>query len=250
VGLAGAGWVLQPKDAPPAKTEKQPETAEEYFRRGLEYLHEGVYPAAYSDLYRSNLLKEHPQKIAYMAYCAGRMGQQGTAAADGRAALDKGATGAAVLNNLGHSLTETGRPQDAIPHLQAALEQAPRMRQARYNLAVARFNIILRNEKATDPACVADIDEVLATGPASCQLLYLAALVYARNSPLGPDVRAKAIRCLDEAVRRGQNTSLFLTTPTLTRNLAAEPEFQRIARMTPGPKEKPSDVWLVEPDGP
>jgi tetratricopeptide (TPR) repeat protein len=254
VGLAGAGWVLRSDDAPPPVSqpqEKEPETAGEFFARGLKFLRAGVYPSAYSDFGTANRLKEDPRAIAYQAYCLGLMGQPTLGVGAGQLALDKGATGPAVRNNLGSCLTDAGRPEQAIPHLEDALRQAPHLRQARYNLAVARFQVLLkRGRQSPDPACVADIDAVLATGPASFRVLYLAATIYAANLSLGPDLRDKAIRCLTLAVQKGLHPARFARDGVLGPSLGNDPEFRQVLRMTPGPVEPADDRWLVEPDGP
>lgn len=253
VGLTGAGWVLRPDDAPPTHqpVAKEPETAEEFFERGLKFLRAGSFPSAYSDFGTSNRLKENPRVVAYMAYCLGLMRQQESAVGVGRMALDKGATGPAVRNNLGYSLTEAGQSEQAIPHLEEALRQSPQMRQVRYNLAVARFRAAQkRNLKVPDLACVADMDAVLAAGPASSRVHYLAASIYAANGSLGPGVRAKATRCLRLAVGKGMDPARFAKDPILPAFLADDPEFQQILHLKAGPLESASDDWLVEPDGP
>jgi tetratricopeptide (TPR) repeat protein len=235
----------------PQTQEKEPGTAEEFFGRGLKFLRAGVLPAAYSDFGNSNRLRENPRAVAYQAYCLGLMGQPIQGVGAGQMALNMGATGPAVRNNLGFCLTDAGQPELAIPHLEDALRQAPHMRQARYNLAVARFQVLLkRGLSPPDPACVDDIGAVLASGPASFRVLYLAATIYAANLSLGPDLRAKAIRYLVLAVRKGLHPARFAKDGVLGPCLGNDPEFRQVLRMTPGPAEPADDHWLVEPDGP
>jgi hypothetical protein len=166
-------------------------------------------------------------------------------------ALEKGATGPAVLNNLGFCLTDAGRPEQAIPHLEEALRLSPQLRPALYNLTVARLQVLLkRNPRQPDPACVASADALLAAGPPSFRVHFLAATVYAANRDLGPDLRAKAIRCLVQAVRQGLHPARLNMDGVLGPSLGTDPEFRQILRMTPGPRESADDQWMVEPDGP
>src|SRR5581483_5433300 len=153
----------------------------------------------------------------------------------------------AVFNNLGQSLAQTGKFDQAISYLQLALSKAPQMREARYGLAFARFNLVLRRGPlGLDPGCVADMDAVLASGPASTRLLHLAALIYAANSSLGPDVRARAIRCAEQAVRQGKKPSLLLQDVILSKHLGDAPEFRKISQLTKERDDEPAENWLVE----
>jgi tetratricopeptide (TPR) repeat protein len=252
VGLAATGWAIRPNAAPtaslPSPQEKEPETAEEYFERGLKFLHAGVYPSAYSDFGTANQLKENPQAIAYKAYCLGLMGQPAIGVDIGRMALEKGATGPAVQNNLGFCLHDAGQYVQAIPHLEEALRQSPQMREAQYNLAVARFQVMQqRGRKMPDPACVAAIDAFLQSGPASFRSLYLAATIYAANMTLGPDLRARAIRCLVLAVGKGLRPAQIEMNQILRQCLGNDPEYRQVLMMTPGPMGPNTDQWLVEP---
>jgi tetratricopeptide (TPR) repeat protein len=253
VGVAGAGWILRPGDdtRPTLPESKEPATAEEYFERGMRFLRAETYPSAFSDFNTAGRLKEEPRTLAYQAYCLGRMGQPTVASDLGQIAIDQGATWPAVRNNLGFCLTEAGQPERAIPHLLEALRQSPQMRQARYNLAVARYRTAQRKGlKEPDPDCVADIDAVLATGPASSSVLQLAASIYAANQSLDPDLRHKAIRCLVDAVHKGADPRRFARDGVLGSRLRNDPEFKQVLLMTPGPREPAAADWLVEPVGP
>jgi tetratricopeptide (TPR) repeat protein len=246
VAVVGAGWFLATTLIQP----QEPRTAAEFFARGKRFLDRGDFPPAFSDLGTSNRLKEDPRTIAYIAYCLGRMGQSGPAADIGRSAIDRGATGAAVWHNVGYSLTEAGRWEEAIPYLQEALRQKPDMREARYGLALTRFQIGLRNPTAPDPECVADMDEVLLNGPVSRDLHFLAGLMYAKSSSLGPGIRAKAIQHLTEAVQLGKKPAWFAQNSFLKTHLGNDPEYQRILQMPPVEMDSPHDNWLVEPSAP
>ncbi len=250
---AGTGWLAAraPQPQVPSSELREPQTAEEYFARGQRFLDKETFPSAFSDFNTSNRLKESPRALAYMAYCLGRMQQHALAADLGRLAIEKGATEPAVFNNLGQSLAQTGKFDQAISYLQLALSKAPQMREARYGLAFARFNLVLRRGPlGLDPGCVADMDAVLASGPASTRLLHLAALIYAANSSLGPDVRARAIRCAEQAVRQGKKPSLLLQDVILSKHLGDAPEFRKISQLTKERDDEPAENWLVEPSAP
>jgi len=254
VGLAGVGLVLKADPAAPAApaapVAREPVTAAEFFDRGMAFLRQGMFPSALSDFTTSNRLEPRPRAVAYMAYCLGRMHQHESAAAVGRMVFEKGMAEPAFLNNLGYSLAESGQPEQAIPHLEEALRQAPQLRPARYNLAVARYRTMQKQGlKNTDPACVAAIDAVLGTGPASAWMLHLAASIYAVNTPLDPDLRVRAIRCLVLAVRKGMSPDRFARDAVFRPRLGNDPEFRQILEMTPGPVEPDTDEWLVEPAG-
>ena len=60
------------------------------------------------------------------------------------------------------------------------MRQSPQLRPARYNLAVARYRVVQkRNLRSSTRPASPNIDAVLADGPASVRVLYLAASVYA-----------------------------------------------------------------------
>jgi serine/threonine protein kinase len=250
---AGAGWFTTRAPQPQVQSQepREPQTAEEYFARGKRSLDQGSFPSAFSDFNTSNRLKENPRTLAYMAYCLGRMQEYPLAVNFGRLAIEKGAKDPATLNNLGQSLAAAGKFDQAISYLQLALGKAPQMREARYGLAFARYQSgQQRFPPAFDPACVADMDAVLASGPASTRLLYFAATLYAVNSSLGPDVRAKAIRCAEQAVRQGMSSSRLIRDQVLQIYLGDDPEFQEIGRLRPERADEPAEQWLVEPDAP
>jgi tetratricopeptide (TPR) repeat protein len=232
-----------------AEAEKPPETAAEYFERGVRFVRQSEFAPAYSDFSRSNVLQEDSRTLAYMAYCLGHMRQHSVAVDCGRLAIEKGAQGVAVRNNLGHSLVQIGKLEEAFPFLLAALEQSPQSREVRYNLALARYRLGQRhNLTEPDAECVADMDAVLASGPASPRLLTLAASIYAKNSALGPDVRARAIYCVVRAVQQGKPPVQLLNDPVLKAHLGGDPEFQKIAGLEAGTLSDIVENWLVEPD--
>ena len=85
--------------------------------------------------------------------------------------------------------------------------------------------------------------------PPSRDLFYLAAVVYAKSSSLGPDVRARAIRCLVEAARRGKDPATYPNDRVLSTHLGNDPEFLQIAHLPRGPVEPPAEmIGVVEPD--
>ena len=244
--LAGTVWMVRPNPAPQLMAEKEPETAGDYFARGLQFLHRDQFSPAMIDFQTSYRLKPDPNMLAFTAYCTARSGLQNQAVEWGRQAIKAGVTSAAVQNNLGYSLLKSGsKSKEALQCLDEAVRLAPRLQAARCNRAWARYSIaIAPGGSGFDPIAAADIDAAKTRGPVTAALCFEGALYHAG----GPE-REPVFRYLAEAVALGKNPASFAHDP-LFQKFSNDPEFQRILALKPGPNSPSPNLRLVEPDLP
>jgi eukaryotic-like serine/threonine-protein kinase len=251
--LVGIGWTVVSnaniwRSRPPlaaSKEPKNPSTAEEYFARGQEFLHQSQYPSAMSDFGSAIRLTDDPKMSASAAHCAALMGEHAQAIGFGNDAVAKGASDAATLNNLGYSYIKNGQPVAAIPNLDRALERAPGLQAGYYNRAIAR-HMIATAKGQFDPGAATDIDTALATGQESAQLHHSAALIYAAGQANDSGFRAKMFRCLTRAVELGKDPNHFKREP-LFQSFANDADFKRLLASEPGPARPVPPLQLLDP---
>lgn len=240
---AGAMWPAKP--AAVVEGERPPESATDFFNRGLRLLHEGKSSAARADFVAAHERSKDPWALAYAAYCYSLDGQHAVAAKMGTQALAGGASGSEVENNLGYALIQLDMHENAIPHLDAALERAPGLQAALYNRAVARFQMTLTGKP--DPRSLEDIKAALVAGPSSAELHLNAARIFTYWSKSDPSLIEAALNELDRAVLTGKSPSAIRKDPLL-KPLARNPRFAAIIQQSDhAGKSSPVSLPLVEP---
>ena len=229
---------------------REPVTAEEFVARGRQYVRAEKLTPAMSDFLSALDLRRDRTALANAAYCACLSQQPDAAIQLGREAVAAGETSAAVYNNLGYAYRKGGRPRLALPPLEEAVRRDPSLRAARYNRAMARHEAAIeRGEPGADPGAVADMEAALGGGRETAQLYHDAARVFAARAAYDPALRAKAVRCLGEAVRLGKDPAGFSRSPFFSA-IAEDPDFQRVMRTVPGPPQQPVNLLVVDPGAP
>jgi tetratricopeptide (TPR) repeat protein len=253
LALAGASWFALPEKPPPAAPATQvaaePATADEFFARGLQFLHAGQYPQALRDFASANEMKRDSRSLAYLAYCHALTGQHKKAVEQGIEATRHGASSAAVYNNIGHSRCLLTQYDRALSHLDRAIQRDSNLREAYYNRAFARHRISIRNGKvAPDLRAVQDIDQVVHHKPLTAHICYLAACIYARASTHDPKFADQAAHYVSESIRMGTSRRMIEHDKVLIQSIGGNPKF-REALATPQELKDQTDsqFGLVEP---
>lgn len=240
---AGAGVAAAP----------DPVTAEDYIQRGRERFQQNQYEAARADFDAALVLEPGPRTLAYAAFgrtmraneSAVQLGIDAITEAGDRAS-------AGVYTNLGSAYLQRGRPAAALPHLDKAVELDPDSVVARFNRALARFRTGLDPDtgRLPDRGCVEDMQVVLRTDPASAEVFFQAARMWAASAHLDPALRDRAVEYLEAAVRLGDDPSKYPTEPALAANLGGHPGFARVVGLPtpPGPAKR-VNLKVADPDG-
>lgn len=237
---------------PAAAIGREPQTADEYFARGLEHLRRNNLASAYSDLLEANKREPNARMerriLAYQAYALNRMGN--SAAIDiGKTAIQKGATSAAVYNNIGCAYIQHGQHSLAFDPLEEAIRRSPTLVAARYNRAIARhLDGTAKGKQLKDLGCVDDIRFVINTRPESAEVYFAGGIMCAAGLHLDPKLRGEAIGYLREAVNLGFDPKRFALERTFMTTLRGDPEFDRFQTESkaPGPI-KYINMRIVEP---
>jgi tetratricopeptide (TPR) repeat protein len=232
--------------------EREPETADEFFARGMKYLHYGQSAPALSYFLKAEQRSHNPWTCAFAAYCMALEGQVAAAATEGIQAQQEGVNGPELDNIIGYSLTESNNPKDALPYLDRAIAAAPQMSAARCNRALARFKAGLKAKApVADIKCADDMTAALAAGPPSLDLHVRAASIYAACSKANPALRVKACEQIEAAIKAGHDPARFREEYFFKTHFTGDPLFEKACatpRGTPQAKPaKPANFRLVEP---
>jgi tetratricopeptide (TPR) repeat protein len=220
-------------------------TAEEHFTRGVQLLKAERLSEAQDALIQARFGPLAPRATALLAYCSARRGQTRDGVALSHLALSAGHDQAAVRNNLGYCLLESGKVAEALPQLEEAIRQDSTLRQAYYNRALARYlRDLSPDHTLPDRAAADDMRKALANGVLTTQACLEAAQVFAATRPIAPELTADAIRCLVDAVRIGADPSDIARTAVLRTHLGDHPEFQRLCAAPRHPLTEPPGAYL------
>jgi hypothetical protein len=141
-------------------------TPAEQFDRGVELLRADRLAEAQDAFARARTGPQAARATACLAYAAARRNQAREGLALGHLAVAHGRDTAAVRNNLGYCLLETGRPAEALAQLDSAVGKNYASQPARYNRAMARFAVKLGpDHKLPDGGAADDMDKAF-LGPA------------------------------------------------------------------------------------
>lgn len=228
--------------------ERPPQTADEFFARGLELLRTGDLNGARADFITAHGRSGDPKALGFAAYCFALSGQALPAADIGRRAIQDGADSAEVRNTVGYGLIQASWPGEAVPHLDEALRLSPNMQAALYNRALARHQLATAPGGKPDLRAAEDIKAALAAGPPFADLHFDAAQIYAVCSALDSTLCDAAIDQLCEAALAGKDPVRFRKDFVLLTYLGKHPRFEAACRTPRGPSPANSIQFrLVEP---
>lgn len=166
-------------------------------RTAIAHLHAGRPEAAVEDLLGVEKASPDARTAAWLAYGYARLVKHRQAEYYGTQAIERGDESAAVLNNLGYSLAQLQRPDEALPFLDRATRADPDCQAAYYNRSLIRFNAG-DLDGATD-----DIDQALRLKPRSPDLLTIAFQIYTITAEHDPKRITDAISTAEAAIKHG-----------------------------------------------
>lgn len=239
--LAGlvAGAVMKPDP----DVERPPETASEYRTRGLDALHAGKADAARADFISAHERDRDPRDLALAAYCYAATGEQRVAVEWNKRAIEAGFDTAEVRNNRGASRLQLGSAEEALPDFDVALQKDGELRSARYGRAMARFRLALGSRRPElFPLAVADMNEVLKSGPESAELHADAGRLFAEALLLD-----RSLHHLERAVELGCPPTNLARDIRLKRHFANNPRFEAIVNSPARPPHPPVQLHFAEP---
>lgn len=230
------------------RSERPPDTSEDFFQRGIKLLHDGNPDTARADFLSAHERSGDPKALALAAYCYALSGNHDVAIDRGRRAIADGVTSAELDNNLGYSLAHKKDFDRAILHFDSALAQAPDLQAARYNRAKVGYQLIMKGRHELGPAALADIQKALAIGPASAELHLDAARIFAICSSSDSVLVDRALEQLELAASGGHDPAAFAKDHVLRVHLAKNPRFAALGKRPFQPANPPSrQLKLVEP---
>lgn len=218
---------------PAVASDSQLPAAPDPFEDGLRLLHDGKVYEAKSAFQFAHDRTHDPRALALESYCYAANGQHEIAVHYGLMAVEQGGGSPELENNIGCSLARLARFQEAIAHLDRAVEAAPRFQAALFNRGRIRWQAELKAGKPTDPAALSDIRAALALGLDSAELHLTAARIIAFHSRTDLALRDIALDHLDRAIDRGQNPATWKKDVILNDALGGSPRFAAICRRTP-----------------
>lgn len=169
------------------------------------------FAGASEDFARAMEAEPRADYMAHWAYLCARCEELPIADSQyyGEQAIEAGAVTAEVLNNLGYAQLESGGAQMAIDSLDKAVQMAPELRCARYNRAMARFQLGFQGTNGSSvKQSLEDIEVAISSGPPNAYLYYDAALLYRDVADRNGSSRQKLREYLRKSLELGAPTDL------------------------------------------
>jgi eukaryotic-like serine/threonine-protein kinase len=245
--FAIAAW---PTPEPIIVPEAAPDSASEFFERGLRLLHDKRHAEAMPFFLDAIKRSDDPRYKAMAAYCYILNGQPRFAVEMSRQAIEQGSGTAEVHNNLGYALMRCAELTAAIAELDKAIQQAPNMQVAYYNRSLARFQLdMIKRTANSDVGSLEDIQAAL-TGPLETADLHLdAARIYSYYSAQNAKFLDAGFTQLELAVRAGRDPKTFGKDRLLKKYQSDEARFERLFSLpqTPAREDPVLAHFVVEP---
>ncbi len=204
-----------------ASLDAEPHCSDALVARARVRQHRDEFQLAFADYDAADKLAPSPQIAACKGYCLNRLGQEKAAVVFYRRTITEGYDSPAVLNNLGFSLLQLGKLEEAKEYLEKAAkvddEQAPHL-----NLVVVFVRQALSGQ-AIPPAAFLNARRAQEIGTASGELYRDLAWFYALAAKQDAGWKKSAIDCVAGAVAHG------IDPPSLT----SDPIFSEIATTSP-----------------
>lgn|GEM_PF-5504456 len=168
--------------------EADPDLAEALYMRGRAHQKAGEFGLAIADYAEVRKLGSDGRAMACFAYCASQLRDHERAVDAGNVAVESGLATAEVYNNLGYSYLQWRRVREARECFDKALELKPTLQAARFNRAMLGLERSGQEWSEGPESAIADIEQAIVNGPATSDLYWLAATLYAtaarRNSDM------------------------------------------------------------------
>jgi serine/threonine protein kinase len=250
----GTGSWLSGREEPSVGAEVGRADPGDDFARGRTFLEHRNYSRALDCFELAYKATQDPKVLSHIVYCFDLIDQPIHAANLATQAIDAGVDTPALRNNRAYSLLKTRRTSETrrmvIADLENAIARNRALRAAHYNLALALYerDLVKSTGQLRTTESVTQIDEVMAAQPISGALEFDAAKIYAAAVARLPEVRTKALRLAEDAIRRGTAPGTFLENPGLRMVFANDPQFLALREIAPpATPEPPMHLRLVDP---
>ena len=203
-----------------------PKNAEAWLARGHAYQRLGNFPQAQQDYMSAFELSRTHRAMAGVGYCLSKLKYHREAATRYRMAQEMGDDSAATHNNMGFSLFELRRPQEAETSLRRALAKDGRLAAARRNLLKVLHDEARLGQPLPE-GVLGDVAEAIAAVPPSADLFLDAAAICAAASTRDPRLIGQALAYLENGCAHGLDPQSVEQDP-LFAALTLRPEFRTI----------------------
>lgn len=218
-----------------------PDSAAALFARGRAHQQLGALESALADFKAAANLADDGPTHACIGFCHARLGRPYFGAQHFSLAIEKGYAPVEVWTDLGYCQHLNAKLDDAKVALDRAMELNPEYRPALHARALVALQVALSYPGRGTGRGVADIRKALALGPATTDMLRLAAWLHAEAGD-----KTSALNYLKLAIESGQDP-LPLMKDTPFRTMRDDTDFQELLR-TVKPKSEPSkSTRLVDP---
>jgi tetratricopeptide (TPR) repeat protein len=165
--------------------------------------------------------------------------------------MDLGFAPPAVLNNLGYSQLRLGHADEAQTHLEQALQQDPALHAAHFNLALVDALRINGQKQSLPVEGIKHVETALKLGPATADLCYCAAFLYAAATRQDVNQTPFALDQMEKALGLGCEPRKFEAFAQFEA-LAKEPRFNALLNRPAARNPAVSTPRLLDPlqDGP
>jgi tetratricopeptide (TPR) repeat protein len=179
-----------------------------------------------------------------MAYCLSRLHQEKSALGMYKLALQAGDKSPELLNNLGFSCRRLNLLPEAEGYLRQAIEANGDLQAPRHNLILVFLENALRGRPVPKEAFV-HAARALEIGPASTELYWDVAALYAVAARQDPSLARPAIEFVARAVEYGVTPQTFRSNPTFAA-LRKNQDFAK-ALAVPAGRQAPAAELLLDP---
>jgi tetratricopeptide (TPR) repeat protein len=226
--------------------EADPDLAEALYLRGRAHQKAGEFRLAIADYAEVRKLGSDGRAMACFAYCASQLRDHERAVDAGNGAVESGLATAEVYNNLGYSYLQWRRVREARECFDKALELKPTLQAARFNRAMLGLERSGQEWSEGPESAIADIEEAIVNGPATSDLYWLAATLYATAARRNSDHVAPALRYARKAIECGEDPKRFLREPAFA-SLVADAGLASLADMPAANPSPQKLARLVDP---
>ncbi len=208
----------------------EPAMAEAIYLRGRAHQKAGDFKLAAADYDHARKLTSDGRVLACLAYCAGQLRDHHNAMGYGTGAIESGLETAEVYNNLGYSYLRLRCLDEAQECFDKAVELKPALQAALYNRAMLELERTGQMRSDVPESAIADIERAVAIGPATSELYWDAARVYAivAGQSQNPNYVAQALWYARQAVEHGEDPKRLSHDKAFS-TLVAEAEFFSLA---------------------
>jgi tetratricopeptide (TPR) repeat protein len=225
-------------------TAADPTSADAFYLRGRAHQKAGELELAMANYREAKNLGADGRTLACLGYCAGQLRDHRTAIDAVLGAIESGLVTAEVFNNLGYGYLRQRWLDDARRCFDQALALNPVLQAARYNRAMLELESSLKG--SVSESAFADIEQAVAIGPATGELHWNAARLYATAARRDPQLVPLAIRHARHAIEYGHDPRRLVQAAEFS-TLATDPEFVSLASLPISHVSPQPVVRLVDP---